>query len=226
VKRLAVILARGGSKRIINKNIRLFHGKPIISYSIKAINKSKIFSRIHISTESEKVIAVLKKLNFVIDFKRPKFLAGDNVASMDVIKFVYEVYKKKGIHFDEVWIISACAPLMKASDIVRASKILKNIRNKMILSVSEYSVPIEWAFLKNKNNNLKPLAPGSFKIRSQDLKKKYHDIGYFYGMPSRFLENKTKNWDNNFLGLEIEKHRAVDIDKLSDWKLAERLFKS
>jgi len=225
VKRLAVILARGGSKRIINKNIRLFHGKPIISYSIKAINKSKIFSRIHISTESEKVIAVLKKLNFVVDFKRPKFLAGDNVVSMDVIKFVYEFYKKKGIHFDEVWNISACAPLMKVSDIVRASNILKNNRNKMILSVSEYSVPIEWAFLKNKNNNLKPLAPGSFKIRSQDLKKKYHDIGYFCGMPSRFLENKTKNWDNNFLGLEIEKHRAVDIDKLSDWKLAKDFFK-
>ena len=226
MKRLAVILARGGSKRIINKNIRLFHGKPIISYSIKAINKSKIFSRIHISTESEKVIAVLKKLNFVVDFKRPKFLAGDNVVSMDVIKFVYEFYKKKSIHFDEVWNISACAPLMKVSDIVRASKILKNNRNKMILSVSEYSVPIEWAFLKNKNNNLKPLAPGSFKIRSQDLRKKYHDIGYFCGIPSRFLENKTKNWDNSFLGLEIVKHRAIDIDKLSDWKLAERLFKS
>ena len=106
--------------------------------------------------------------------------------------------KKKKIFFDEIWSLSACSPLIKVNDLKSASKPLSLNQNKIILPITEYSSPIEWAFEINKNNVLKPVYKNFYKKRSQDLKKKYHDMGGFVCMTRKFLSKKSKFLDRNY----------------------------
>ena len=159
--RLIIIPARRNSKRIKNKNIKNFNGKPIINYSIKNAEQSKLFKKIHVSTESIKIFKKVKK-NYV-DFLRPKYLSGDRVPTLSVMKYVVDRYLKNGIFFDEVWCMSACAPLIKTKDLIKASKLLRKNRNKIIITISAFQTPIEWGFKMSKNNNLTPVSKGAYK---------------------------------------------------------------
>tara|TARA_Y100000590_G_C15557756_1_gene953496 strand:+ start:443 stop:1135 length:693 start_codon:yes stop_codon:yes gene_type:complete len=224
-KRLLIIPARGNSKRIKLKNIKLFNGKPIIQYSIKNALKSKLFNKIHVSTENNKTIKLLTKLKF--DFKRPKQLSGDDVSTLKVLKYVVGEYKKRGEIFDEIWCLSACAPLLSHRDLLKASNLLKKYKNKIIITVSEYAIPIEWAFRKRTNNSLSPLHVGAYKKRSQDIKKSYFDTGDFICMNNNIfsrISNNTKI-DKLYHGLVIPKRRAIDIDDIDDWRIAEAYSK-
>ena len=121
-KRLVVVPARGGSKRIPNKNIKDFCGKPIIYYSLKAASNSKLFSKIHISTDSKEIFDTAKIMGFEPDFMRPKSLSEDDTPLMPVMRFVADEYRKIGEIFDEVWLLMSCAPLINSSHLVEASK--------------------------------------------------------------------------------------------------------
>jgi pseudaminic acid cytidylyltransferase len=223
--RIAIIPARGNSKRIKNKNIKIFNGKPIIKYSIENSRKCKLFSRIHVSTESKKISKIVG--DKYIDFFRPKKLSRDKTPTFDVLKFVVNKYIENQIKFDEIWCINACSPLIKISDLKKASKALKNNPKNIIISVSSYNVPVEWSFKKNKNNKLKPLFPGAYNKNSQNFKKKYFDTGDFICMNYKMFQNinhKT-NLDMLYHGIEIEKFRSVDIDEIEDWKIAELFHK-
>ena len=206
-KRLLIIPARSGSKRIKNKNIKNFINKPIITFSIEAALKSKLFSTIHISTASKKIINISKKYKINLDFLRPKKLSGDGVSTFDVIKFVAKQFEKKNFIFDEVWCLSPCSPLINSDDLIKASKVLDKYPNKIILPITEYSAPIQWAFEIKKKNYLKPLKKGYYKIRSQKLKKYYHDIGNFICFKKKLLEKINKNFqiDMNYYGLKFPK---------------------
>lgn len=225
MKRLLVIPARMGSKRIKNKNIKNFYGKPIISYSLKIAKQSRIFHKIHVSTDSKKIKKIVENLGFKVEFLRPKKISGDYVPIISVLKYVHKYYKKKKIIFDEIWALSACAPLLKKKDLINASKLLNNNKNKIVLSITEYETPIEWAFTIDKNNFLKPTKKNAYKIRSQDIPTKYHDIGYFVGIPVNFFFKKRINFDQNYIGYKVERSRAIDIDNESDWKITEALYK-
>jgi N-acylneuraminate cytidylyltransferase len=226
MKRLLVIPARIGSKRIKNKNIKNFNGRPIISYSLKLAQESKLFNKIHVSTDSKKIKKIAEDYNLEVDFLRPKNISGDHVPIISVLKYVYNYYKKKNFVFDEIWSLSACAPLLKKIDLINASVLLNNNNNKIVLPITEYVTPIEWAFKIDKNNFLKPLKKYAYKIRSQDISKKFHDVGYFVGIPIKFFSEKKVKFDQNYIGYEIERNRAIDIDNLSDWKLAEAMYKT
>ena len=115
-KRLLIIPARGGSKRIKNKNIKNFCGKPIIYYTIDLAKKTKLFHKIHVSTESKEILDCVKKKNILFDFLRTKKISGDKIPIFDVIDFVINKYKNSGFVFDEVWSISACAPLILSKE--------------------------------------------------------------------------------------------------------------
>lgn len=225
-KRLLIIPARGGSKRIRNKNIKKFLGLPIIFYSLNNAKKSKLFEKIHVSTDSDRICKVVNKFGFNIDFLRPRVLAKDFSSSIEVLRFVFNEYEKKGEHFDEIWSLSACAPLILPIDLIKASKLLNKREIKSVISVTEYDSPIEWAleFEKKNCSALRPLNKGAFNIRSQDLKKKYHDVGYFFCIKKKYL-NKISQLDQLYSGIVIPKLRAVDIDNKDDWNLAEVLFK-
>ena len=155
--RLLIIPARGNSKRIHNKNIRYFHKKPIIYYVLNLAKKSKLFKNIHVSTESNKVAKVVNNLGFKIDFMRPKFLSKDTTPVIDVLNYVYKKYDPKRSYYDEVWTIFPCSPLLIKKDLVEASRISKLKKNKVLLAITKFAEPIQWAFKKDKNNNLKPL---------------------------------------------------------------------
>jgi len=223
VRRLAIIPARGGSKRIPNKNIKSFYGKPMIYYSLNAAKLSGLFDKIHVSTDSDEIAKVVTKLGFEIDFLRDASLADDLTPIMPVLKWVLEKYESQNIIFDEVALIMACAPLIDFKDLQEASKLMKiNKSLNPVMAISSYSVPIEWAFRKDKASNLIPVNPGKFKIRSQDLEKKYFDAGLFTFFPKdTVLNSKGAGDDKSYIGYELNKIQAIDIDDQEDWDFAE-----
>ena len=227
IKRIAIIPARGGSKRIPQKNIKDFCGKPMISYPIKALEESNMFDKIHISTDDKKIIDVVKEIGLEIDFNRPKSLSDDYTPIMPVVKYVIEQYEKRNQSFDEIWIILPCTPLLNYKDLINASiQFKQNKSSNSLMAVTEYPVPIEWAFEINEEGVLLPIKRGNFAIRSQDLKKKYYDAGMFYVYSKDILLNISQNGsDENFIPYFLSKESAIDIDDTQDWLHAEKLFK-
>ena len=222
-KRLLIIPAKKISKRIKNKNIKKFYGKPIISYSILNAIKSNLFSKIHVSTDSRKIKNISKNLGIKIDFMRPKNLCKSNVPIIDVMRHVVKKYEALGYKFDEVWNLSACSPLIKKSDLIKASKLFK--RKKILISISKFNTPIEWGFKKNLSNKLRPINAKKLLEDSKKFKEHYYDTGNFAIFSNESLKRKNINLNNIFIGFEIPRHRAVDIDNKTDWDLAEKLYK-
>lgn len=225
MRRLLIIPARQGSKRIKNKNIKIFYGKPIIAYSLKLAKECGIFDTIHVSTDSLKIKKIAEKYGPKVEFLRPKKISGDYTPIIEVLRYVYDYYKKKNFFFDEIWSLSACSPLLKKVDLIRASRLLRNNKKRIVLSITEYSTPIEWAFKINKKNYLKPIKKSSYKLRSQDIPKRYHDAGAFVGIPVNFFSKKKFDFDKYYIGNIIDKNRVIDIDNISDWKIAEAMYK-
>ncbi len=227
MKRLAVIPARGGSKRIPNKNIREFCGKPMIAHVLEAARASRLFDVIHVSTESTAIGDVVSGLGFAAEFARPMALADDHTPIMPVLKFVADEYAKRGRHFDQIWLLMACAPLVEAGDLVEAEKLFSLAGGRdPLLAVSEYQAPIEWAFNRKPDGRLEPVQPGMFAVRSQDLGKKYFDAGSFAAFPAATVRaSEGAGSDSGFIGYALPKGTAVDIDDEQDWALAEAIFR-
>ena len=228
IKRLAIIPARGGSKRIKNKNIKSFCGKPIIYYPLEALKKSKLFSKIHVSTDDDKILDLVENFGFKVDFKRPPNLSDDFTPLMPVLKYVTKEYKKSNLFFDEIWLIMACNPLLSSEDLISASILFqKRDSHQSLIAVIEYPAPIDWAFSMDKENKLHPISPGKFLMRSQDIKKTYYDAGAFAIFDSKKMEKiNEEGSDLNHLGYVLRKGSTVDIDDINDWELAEKIFKS
>ncbi len=220
-KRLLIIPARKGSKRIINKNIKKFCGKPIIEYSIETAIKSKLFSKIHISTNNNEIKKIIKKYPIQIDFLRPDKYSGDKIGLMKVIHFVTKKFISLGQKFDEIWYLTPCSPLINHNDLIKASIFFKNVKKGLMLAVSDYSPPIQWAMEEN-NSVLKQISKKYFKKRSQDLKKRYYDTGTFGAFKASDLYAKKLT----LTGFKLPKFKGIDIDTKEDWILAEKIYKS
>lgn len=220
-KRLMIIPARGGSQRIKYKNIKLFNGKPIIYFSIKESIKSKLFNKIHVSSDNSKIIKIVDKIKTGISHHRPLKLSRNSTPLIKVFDYVVEKHKKKNELFDEIWFINPCSPLIKSIDLIKASNFFRNQKNNSLLSVCKYSPPIQWAF-KMENKTLKPYNKQNQKKTSQSLKNSYFDTGNFGIFSSKvFYENKKII----FSGFEISRSKSVDIDTIEDWNLALKLYK-
>lgn len=228
MKRLAIIPARGGSKRISNKNIRDFCGQPMITHVLGEARASGLFAKIHVSTESETVRDVVARFGFAPDFSRPVELADDHTPIMPVLRHAAQEYVTRGEHFDEVWLLMACAPLIDAKDFVNAVTLFQQAGSQQpLLAVAEYPAPIEWAFSRDENGTLTPVQAGMFAERSQDLTKCYFDAGSFAIFPAkRVLESEGAGTDTGFIGYPLPKGAAIDIDDEQDWRLAEALYRA
>lgn len=228
MNRLAVIPARGGSKRIPNKNIRDFCGRPMIAHIISTASESELFDEIHISTDSLEIAEVCDKLGFKVAFMRPIELADDYAPIMPVLKYTLEKYRERGRHFDSVTLLMACTPLISEEDLRGAATLFDNHQGKVaVLGVAEYPCPIEWAFRRESNDMLVPVQAGMFSVRSQDLLPAYYDAGQFCFMPSsRVLGAVGAGTDEGFLGYPIQRHQAIDIDTMDDWQFAELVYRS
>ena len=223
IKRLAIIPARLGSTRIKKKNIKLFSGKPMISYPIKELNKSKIFNKIFVSTEDNLIKKIAQKYGANVDFLRPGNLSKDKVPLNLVLKNVLSELEKKGEMYDEIWLIYACNPLLNKNDIIKANKKFQKTKKIYpMMSMKEFEVPIEWAFEK-KDNLFKCINKKDLFKDSKKIKKKYFECASFVIYTKQHLLS-SKNY-YNFYAYLMERHKAIDIDSESDWQHALKLYK-
>ena len=220
--KLAIIPARGGSKRIKDKNIVDFCGRPLISYSLEAAKASGLFDQIHVSTESLKIKEIVESLGFKIDFLRDESLADDHTGVVPVLKWVLEEYKKRGKYFTEICLIMPTAPLISAEDLKKAHEVfMANHKKIPTMACGKYPVPIDWAFVETTRKTVIPLDSEKISLRSQDLPKYFFDTGAFSFLSDLHL---TEGFKAEFVPYHLPIERAVDIDEQADLDLAEILF--
>lgn len=219
----AIIPARGRSQRIKKKNIKKFYSKPILYWTIKALKKSKLFSKIVLTTDDIKIAKIASQLGVDHIISRPANLADNFTPTKPVIEHAIRVLKKK-FEIKYVCCIYPCNPFLNSLDLKKSFEILKKNKFFFVYPVVEYGHPIQRAFRLTKKNKLIFLNKNYELTRTQDLVKFYHDSGQFYwGTVSNWLSKKKLH--SNGIGLQIPKWRVVDIDNQQDWKKAELLFK-
>ena len=219
----AIIPARSGSKRILNKNIKKFLNKPIIYYSIKAALRTKLFKKIIVSTDSKKIQFIAKKFGASCPFLRPKNLSGDRINTAPVIE---HAIKELNIKDKYICCIYPTAPLIKFQDIKNSLKLAKKLESDSCYAITKFSFPIQRGITLEKNKKINFLIKLNKNIRSQDLKPRYHDAAQFYWLKTKsFIENKTL-YPSNSIGFELPNHRVQDIDSMEDWKIAIAKFKA
>jgi N-acylneuraminate cytidylyltransferase len=225
---LAIIPARFGSKRIPNKNIKNFNGKPIISYPILAAKKSKLFKEIIVSTDSNKIKKIVNKFGAKVYYLRSKKLSNDKAVINEVLFDIINFLKKNMLSSKYFCLLYATSPLINFYDLKKSLKILDASRAAVdsIIAVKEFSYPIQRALAINKHRHLYMKNKKYKNARSQDLEKLYHDAGVFVWFKTESFLNKIKS-NNSFVSMPyvLEDLRVQDIDDIEDWKVAEFKYK-
>jgi len=221
--RLAIITARGGSKRIPQKNIKLFHGKPIIAYSIEAALKSECFNEVMVSTDDEKIANIAKNLGAKVPFMRSVNNSSDFASTSDVLLEVISEYQKEGRFFEQCCCLYPTAAFVTAELIKESMNILEESGAKSLIPVAPFPSPIHRA-LVIKNGFITRLYPQFEKFRSQDLPVTYLDVGQFYWFYiEHFLSHRTLITSST-LPFIVSTKKFQDIDTLNDWEEAEIKF--
>lgn len=223
--RIAVIPARGGSKRIPRKNIRPFFGKPMIAWPIESAITCGLFDHIIISTEDLEIAEIAKKLKAEVPFIRPDELADDYSGINDVLSHAVCWMKKQKWSIDAVCCISATAAFLQTEDLIKGWEALKSGSWRYTFSVTEYESPIFRSFMKHHGGGVEMIFPEKNNIRSQDFPKVMHDAAQFYwGKPEAWI-NQLNIFDVHSYPINIPNYRVYDIDTMEDWKRAELMFK-
>lgn len=221
---ICIIPARGGSKRISKKNIREFHGKPIIAYSIEAAIKANCFQKIIVSTDDQEIAAVAKKWGAEIPFMRPDQISDDFSTTMDVIQHAIEWFENDSCQFDMVCCIYATAPFITSEDILHGLKLLKDQKIQYTFSATSFSFPIQRAFYLNHAGTVSMFQPKETNTRSQDLQEAYHDAGQFYWGKASAFKAGLPLFSKHSKAVNIPKERVQDIDTSKDWEYAEKMY--
>ncbi len=221
---IAIIPARGGSKRIPKKNIKKFLGKPIISYSIEAALKSKLFKKVIVSTDSEEIANIAAEYGAEVPFLRPKQLSDDFSGTHEVVGHAVEWIEEKISKLDYVCCIYATAPLIQDNDLVKGLEIIQKGNWDSVIASTSYSYPIFRSFKKNSQGGLKMIFPEFYNSRSQDLPEIYHDAGQFYWAKPEIWKKPSEMYNEKNAIVEIPNYRVQDIDTLEDWRRAELLY--
>ena len=220
---IAIIPARGGSKRIKNKNLLNFYGKPLIAYSIIAARKSKLFKRIIVSTDSKKIKKISEKYGAEVPFIRPKSISGDKTKAQDVIKHCIKYFSRRKVKFKYVCCIYPTAPLVQVKDLKKGFKKLK--KWSYIFSACKFEKSVLRSFTIKKNGSINFIKPNLINKNTQDLLDTYFDAGQFYWA-------KKENWlKKNMYSLkgsliDIKDKFVQDIDYPSDIKILKKKFKN
>lgn len=217
---VAIITARGGSKRIPRKNVKPFLGKPIILYSIQAALSSGIFDEVMVSTDDEEIAELAKKAGAAVPFLRSEATANDHAATADVLLEVFDKYREQGRSFDYACCIYPTAPFVSGETLKKAMTMLQEAEADSLLPVVRFSFPPQRSVVL-RDGFLSFRWPEHMNSRSQDLEPFYHDAGQFYCLRvSRFLEQKRLVMDKT-VPLELPELEVQDIDTLQDWEIAE-----
>ena len=221
--KLAVIPARGGSKRIPRKNIKTFCGKPMIVWSIEAAQRSNCFDYIVVSTDDEEVASIALDHGAEVPFIRPDELSDDYTATIPVIAHAIDWYRQRGESPDEVCCIYATAPFVGHENIISGLDLLQTGGWSYVFSATTFAFPIQRAFEREPSAGLKMFFPEEFQTRSQDLPEAMHDAGQFYwGRAAAWMEGR-KIFDRWSTVVQLPRWQVQDIDTLEDWNAAELL---
>ena len=223
-KRIAIITARGGSKRIPKKNIRDFCGKPILCYSIEAVLASGLFDEVMVSTDSEEIAEIARKAGAEVPFMRSAENANDYASTADVLLEVLSDYEKIGRAFDTVCCIYPTAPFVTDKKLQDAIALLEEKDVDSVVPVVRYSFPPQRAFVMRDGYTVMKY-PEHAQTRSQDLEPYFHDCGQFYCMQTKRFQAKKQIFTDCMISVEMPELEVQDIDNETDWKLAELKYR-
>jgi N-acylneuraminate cytidylyltransferase len=223
---VAVIPARGGSKRIPRKNIKPFCGKPMIAWSIEAALQSGCCERVLVSTDDAEIAAVARQYGAEVPFVRPAELSDDHTGTIPVIAHAVAWLSGQGAAPHQVCCIYATAPFITPQDIQRGLELLQANGCDYAFSVTSYPFPIQRAIRITQAGRIEMFDPEQFAVRSQDLEEAYHDAGQFYwGRSDAWLEGKAL-FSPDAVPVMLPRHQVQDIDTPEDWLRAELMFKA
>lgn len=221
--KIAIIPARGGSKRIPRKNIKDFCGKPMIAWSIEAAKASGLFDHIIVSTDDDEIAEVAKQWGAEVPFMRPAELSNDYAGTTAVIAHATQWALDQGLEVEAVCCIYATAPFVQVDDLQRGWEALESGDWAYAFTVTDYAAPIFRSFKRTSDGGIEMFFPEHFSTRSQDLPSALHDAGQFYwGRPSAWIEGK-RVFDRHSTPIIIPRWRVQDIDNEEDWLRAEIL---
>jgi N-acylneuraminate cytidylyltransferase len=222
--RLAIIPARGGSKRIPKKNIRDFIGKPIIAYAIENALKSELFDEVMVSTDDPEIAETAKKYGASVPFMRSEKNSNDVATTADVLTEVLNWYLENDRLPQLFCCLYPTSPLIQPDDLRNAHDQFEKKQVPVLISAVPYSFPIQRSFRLDERQLVKPLEPESMLKRSQDLELTYHDAGAFYFFDTAVFMERKEIWTDQVGAYILDELRVQDIDNETDWKLAELKF--
>ena len=220
---LGIVPARGGSKRIQDKNIMDFFSRPIISYSLDAMAESGVYEEIHVSTDSKRIQDVVKGLGVDVPFLRGAY-AGDKDGVLDVGRWVLDEFERRGRHFDVVGFVMACSPLVEGADLKAGFQHYLAGEGRPQLAVADYPAPAQQALLLEADGRIRPERHDLFVARSQDLPTTVFDTGAFAFFSVESLRNGDSERFEKYRGFKISRDKAIDINTLEDLEFARTLF--
>lgn len=221
--KVAVIPARGGSKRIPQKNIKDFCGMPIIAYSIEAAKRSGLFDRVVVSTDCEKIAEVAIKFGADVPFFRPSELADDHTILLEAVAHCVKRLELRDESQSQICCLFATAPMIESSSLVAGYELLRELGRGLVMSVAEFAYPIQRALSLDELGRVQMIQPQYALTRSQDLNPCYHDAAQFiWGSASAFLNYKHENTH----GIRVDRATVQDIDTMEDWAFAETLYQA
>jgi pseudaminic acid cytidylyltransferase len=223
---VAIIPARGGSKRIPRKNLRPFCGRPMIAWSIQALRESGAVDRIVVSTDDDEIAETATALGAEVPFRRPPALADDHAATLPVIAHAVATLQAQGWALQRVCCVYATAPLLQGADLRAALATLDASGAQYVFSGTTFPFPIQRALRRDAQGGVEPMFPEAIGQRSQDLPEAVHDAGQFYwGRPQAFADQLPIFAPHSRIHL-LPRHRVQDIDTEEDWQRAEAIFRS
>ncbi|MBE8401275.1 pseudaminic acid cytidylyltransferase [Leptospira borgpetersenii] len=225
MKKICIITARGGSKRIPRKNIKEFYGKPILAYPIELALESRLFDEVMVSTDDQEIAEIAKKYSAQIPFLRSEENSNDIIGTDSVLIEVLNEYKSRGIEFDYACCIYPTASLLTLEDLGRAWELLVSKDFDTVFSVIRYGSPIQRALRLKEGGMVSMFHPENLMKRSQDLEPAYYDAGQFYFFNVHRFLNKGRLWTDYCSAIVLDEMNAQDIDNKEDWALAEFKYK-
>lgn len=221
---VAIIPARGGSKRIPRKNIKLFAGKPIIAYTIEAAIDSGLFDKVVVSTDDEEIAGVAESYGAEIPFLRPKNIADDHTGTNDVVKHAIQRLRENGHPVKYACCIYATAPFVQVKDLREGFAKLVNTSKSFIFSATSFPFPIQRAIKIQPDDSVEPFYPEYNLARSQDLEEAYHDAGQFYWGTAEAFLNDVVVYSPASSIVVLPRYLVQDIDTVEDWHRAELMY--
>lgn len=225
-KKICIIPARGGSKRIPRKNIKDFLGKPILAYSIEAALESNVFDEVMVSTDDDEIASIAREYGASVPFMRSGENANDDATTIEVLLEVIDQYKELDKSFEFGCCIYPTAPFVNSSLLIASYEKLLDNEFDSIFPVIKFSAPIQRSLKLNSQERIEMMFPEHLNSRSQDLESAFHDAGQYYWFNVRTIERKRKLWTDNSGMVLLTELQAHDIDNIEDWQIAEFKYKA